>query len=54
MNPIIPGYLIRLAWSMRFGLTEKQKNLFLTDEGCWQLCRCRTDEARRILLGVSQ
>ena len=47
-----PAEPIRLAWSMRFGLTNKQRKR-LTDAFCWQLCLCRDDAARRLLLGVS-
>jgi len=41
------------AWSQRFGLTTKQIAL-MTDEDYWQLCQCRSDEARRLILGVSE
>lgn len=48
----VTGYFIRQAYEMRFGLTEKVKNS-LTKKDLWQLCQCRNDEARRLLLGVS-
>ena len=41
------------AWSQRFGLTEKQSAM-MTDEDYWQLSLCRTDECRRLLLGISE
>lgn len=45
------------AWALRFNLqVGRRENLmrWLTPELCWQLCRCRNDEARRLLLGVSR
>ena len=41
------------AWALRFNLTPKAETL-LTPALCWQLCLCRDDEARRLLLGVSR
>jgi hypothetical protein len=49
-----PADPVREAWALRFGLTEKQRFKFLTSEVCWQLSMCRSDEARRLLLGVSR
>ena len=49
-----PAEPVRLAWELRFGLTEKQKVKLLTPDMCWQLCQCRDDVDRRILLGVSR
>ena len=47
--------MIRKAWCIRFGISWTRKHrLWLTDEIIWQLCRCRDDMARRIILGVSQ
>jgi hypothetical protein len=41
------------AWALRFGvLLENPRKL--TSSLCWQLCQCRSDEARRLILGVSQ
>jgi hypothetical protein len=39
------------AWSQRFGLTKKQIAM-MTDGDYWQLSQCRSDEARRLILGV--
>ena len=52
------GYVnpIKEAWALRFGFDihkPKAKHIFL-DAVCWQLCQCRTDEARRLILGVSK
>ena len=44
--------LVSCAWGLRYSLTRKQRKL-LTVSMCWQLCQCRTDEARRLLVGVS-
>jgi hypothetical protein len=47
--------MIRKAWCIRFGISWTRKHrLWLTDEIMWQLCRCRNDEARRLILGVSE
>ena len=46
-----PQDLERLAWQERFRLTRRQR-LLLTDAMMWQLCRCRSDGARKLLLGV--
>ena len=48
-----PAEPVREAWAMRFGIKGKFQRL-LTSAMCWQLCRCRDDSARRLLLGVSQ
>jgi len=48
-----PAEPVRLAWAPRFGLTAKQKVNILTVEMCWQLCWCKDDTARRLLVGVS-
>jgi hypothetical protein len=45
--------LIVAAWAERFGLTEKMRSS-LCDEDFQQLSLCRSDEARRLILGVSQ
>ena len=46
---------IREAWVLRFGLSEKYMRIeFFTYEHCQQLTECRSDEARRLLLGVSE
>jgi hypothetical protein len=47
--------MIRKAWCMRFGISWTPKHrLWLTDEICWQLSQCRSDEARRLILGLSR
>jgi hypothetical protein len=45
---------VREAWAMRFNLTRKQRASLLDVKMCQQLCMCLSDEARRLLLGVSQ
>lgn len=47
-----PAEPVRLAWALRFGVKGNFQRL-LTSAMCWQLCLCRNDVARRILLGVS-
>ena len=46
---------IRQAWALRFGLNplNLEQNRF-PESLLWQLCRCRNDEARRLVLGVSK
>jgi hypothetical protein len=47
--------LVIRAWAERFGLTKKQMRILkLRNAHYWQLCQCRSDEARRLILGVSQ
>ena len=48
-----PVELIRLAWAMRFGLHTRRQRRMITPFLCWQLCQCRNDEARRLILGMS-
>ena len=43
---------VYLARAMQFGISKRQYAR-LTKAMCWQLCQCRTDEARRLILGVS-
>ena len=44
-----------LAWIMRFGLRPSiMVRRLLTPALCSQLCQCRSDEARRLILGVSR
>ena len=45
---------IREAWRLRFGITEKAARRLGLTRMCWQLCLCRDDCARRLLLGVSE
>ena len=55
MNPNgRPPCPIVQAWRLRFGLTKSETPYNLTDRVCWQLSRCRSDEARRLILGVSE
>jgi hypothetical protein len=55
-NPVgRPPDLVREAWAMRFGITYRVHNAGdLTDALLKQLSFCRSDEARRIILGVSE
>jgi len=39
------------AWAIRFGLNTHKR---ISTRLCWQLCQCRSDEARRLILGVSE
>lgn len=48
-----PPNLRKKFFVERYGLTGKQR-LRLTPRFVWQLCRCPTEAARRILLGKSQ
>jgi len=43
----------RAAWKERMGLTEKQAAM-LSEETMRKLSHCRSDEARRLILGVSK
>lgn len=49
-----PAEPVREAWAIRFNLTRKQRALLLDVKMCQQLCMCLSDEARRLLLGVSR
>jgi hypothetical protein len=49
-----PAEPVREAWAMRFGLHTLKQRALLTPFLCWQLCLCRDDSARRLLLGVSR
>jgi hypothetical protein len=49
-----PPDMERTAWAMRFGITITQLCRGIPDALCLQLCRCRSDEARRLILGVSR
>jgi hypothetical protein len=47
--------LERHAWCERFGLNlGSDRRNYMTDAFLAQLSLCRTDEARRLLLGVSE
>lgn len=43
---------VKEAWALRFGLCTFRQWRLLTPLLCWQLCQCRSDEARRLILGV--
>ena len=45
--------LERIAWSERYNLTAKQTQM-LRHADLDQLCHCRSEEARRIILGISK
>ena len=49
-----PTEPVRDAWAMRFGLRTAKQRALLTPSLCWQLCQCRDDEARRLILGLSR
>ncbi len=52
-NPVgHPACPIVEAWALRYKLTVIQRKRLLTNRLCWQLCQCRSEEARRIILGV--
>lgn len=54
-NPGPKPDIVREAWEMRFRLTPwKRKNHRLTEALMAQLSFCRSDEARRIILGISK
>ena len=53
-NLFRPAEPIREAWALRFGLTKRQRITVLSAKKCEQLSMCKSDEARRILLGVSR
>ena len=46
--------LVRDAWMDRFALTFKDPKYILNEKMLCQLCFCKDDESRRILLGVSR
>jgi hypothetical protein len=48
-----PDRAIRLAWTMRYNLPRKL-SWSLTNAFMRQLSMCRSDEARRLLLGISE
>lgn len=47
---------IRSAWSERFNLklNGHQRNNHLPDKMMHQLSHCKSDEARRLILGISE
>ena len=49
-----PAEPIAEAWELRFGVKVTQPTRLFTPALCWQLCQCRGDEQRRLILGVSQ
>ncbi len=48
-----PSNLVAVGYAERFGLSEIKQRKLLGRKMCEQLSFCRTDEARRLLLGVS-
>ncbi len=44
---------IREAWMLRFGLTYARPTREMAVQVLQQLSFCRSDEARRLLLGIS-
>ena len=48
-------YIEAHAWLERFGIAHSQRHLSMMKPALTnQLCHCRTDEARRLILGVSK
>jgi hypothetical protein len=45
--------LERSAWAERFRLSERRR-LKLTNKLMRQLCLCRSDDARRVILGIGE
>lgn len=52
-HPGHPADLERYAWQERFNLTDRERRR-LTNAFMLQLCRCKSDAARCLLLGVTQ
>lgn len=48
-----PQDLVRAAWTDRYRLSERRRRM-LTDAFMSQLSCCKSDEARRLLLGMSR
>jgi hypothetical protein len=46
-----PSDAIRDAWALRFAIPTKQRDM-MRDPLLHQLSHCKSDEARRIILGV--
>ena len=49
-----PADLVREAWAMRFNITTERMKRDLSWSLLAQLSFCKSDEARRIILGVSE
>lgn len=50
-----PECHVRAARREEFGLPDTTSTLrILNPKTLWQLCMCRSDEARRLILGVSE
>jgi hypothetical protein len=49
-----PSELIPEAWAMRYKKQLRNRTRLFTSDLCRQLSFCKTDEARRIILGVSR
>jgi hypothetical protein len=53
-NPVgRPLDVVAAAWALRFGLNERAQYRLLDSEMA-QLSSCRSDEARRLILGISE
>lgn len=53
-NPLgRPMEPVQDAWARRFNIRGHLARIF-TPRMCWQLCRCKSDAARRMILGVSK
>lgn len=50
---IKPHCLVRKAWKMRFDLGNHQAK-YLSERDMCQLSYCKTDECRRLILGISK
>jgi hypothetical protein len=48
-----PVDMVCLAWSLRFNYSKHAPRR-ITARLCWQLCQCRSDEARRLILGSKE
>ena len=54
MKPGPKQDLVREAWMLRFGLTYEHARRELSDSLIAQLSYCRSDECRRLILGISK
>ena len=54
-RPISSDNYERYAWLMRFGIKVTHRRLWgMTDKLMAQLSYCRSDEARRLILGIGE
>jgi hypothetical protein len=49
-----PRDLVRDAWAIRFGMSYDDVYRLLTVAMMNQLSRCKSDECRRLILGISE